>query len=175
VSRTDSHLPRSVMRSKRTPSCSLTVLIEVPELKAHRPKRYRQNVRLRAKPWRTAIGRPRRRLRREVRLAGFALLTLVPLVSLCTLGWSSRPSRIVACSIPDRLELESGAGSLADRNYPTSHSAAGTSSGISSSGMAILSIESTAASPRSQTGVPVFVPGYVLPDDALEDKANAGS
>ena len=45
--------------------------------------------------------RPRRRLRREVRIAGLSVLALVPLVSACTLGWSDRPDRVLACSIAE--------------------------------------------------------------------------
>ncbi len=63
--------------------------------------------------------RTKRRLRREVRFAGCALLALMPLVSACTLGWSSRPSRVLACSIADTTAENNNLAAVASREQAT--------------------------------------------------------
>jgi hypothetical protein len=174
MSRTDTLPTMPAIRSERTLSRSLAVLIELPEVKAHRIKRARAAVSPRGRSRRPQVVRPRRRLRRQVRLAGCALLTLAPLVSLCTLGWSSRPNRILACSISDALETAAGPHGFAD---PHDQGRWGVRTGppISSAGVVVLSIEPAAAAPGVDSEVPVIFPGYVLPDDGLEDSAHEGS
>ena len=34
-------------------------------------------------------------------------MALVPIISACTLGWSNRPDRIIACSISDPFQSQS--------------------------------------------------------------------
>ena len=123
------------------------------------------------------IGRPRRRLRRQVRVAGCALLTLAPLVSLCTLGWSSsHPSRILACSIADASEPATFPQKFAN---PRDQSlSVGIRTGppvFGSPGAVAISIEPAGAAPGADSGVPVNFPGYLLPDDGREDRAHEGS
>jgi hypothetical protein len=175
MSRTDTLPIMPVIRSERTLSRSFAVLIEVPHIKVHRIERARTGMSPRGTSQRLRVGRPRRRLRRQVRLAGCALLALGPLVSLCTLGWSNRPSRIVACSISDALETAAGPHGFADRHDQRSQTGVqeGPSGGFA--GVVVLSIEPAASAPGGDTVVPVIFPGYVLPDDGLEDRAHEGS
>jgi hypothetical protein len=165
-------LPVPVIGSEGTCTRSLAVLIEVPEVNAHPARRGGTAFSRRATNRRPALNRPKRRLRRQVRWAGCALVTLVPLVSLCTLGWSNRPSRILACSISDASELRADPPIISDPRNP---SVMQTGSGSGSSGMITLSTDPASAGAGANAQVPVIFPGYVLPDDALEDKAHAGS
>ena len=104
------------------------------------------------------------------------LLTLAPLVSLCTLGWSSRPE-------PDprlldrRRDGSSGdpAGFGRSARSRAADRAVRTVPPVGSAGAVVLSIEPTPLAPGADTEVPVVFPGYVLPDDSLEDRAHEGS
>jgi hypothetical protein len=161
-----------VARSDRAVARSLAVLIEVPAVKADRMRCARTRVggHVYTRPsWR---GGPKRRLRREVRLAGCALLAMAPIVSACSLGWSSRPARVLACSIapatPQDRVLDGGGDRLRPGGLPE------VSSG-GSSGVVVLSIEPAVLAPGADTEVPVVFPGYVLPDDSLEGSAHEGS
>jgi len=174
MSRTDTLPTMPAIRSERTFSGSLAVLIEVPEVEADRIQRARATVRPRGSP-RVQAGRPRRRLRRPVRLAGCALLTLAPLVSLCTLGWPNRPNRILACSISDVLETAGDPHGFVDPHDQNRQQSGRTGPPIGSTGAVVLSIEPSGSAPGADSGVPVIFPGYVLPDDGLEGSAHEGS
>jgi hypothetical protein len=175
VSRTDTLLPMTLIRPEQARSRSLAVLIEVPAVKAHPAERGTWPSPRRLEASKPRVNRPRRRLRRRVRLAGCALLALVPMVSLGTLGWSSRPSRILACAIPDVSESGARAQGSGDSPSVSNRSAASVEYEMSSSGMITLSVEPATGSSTADARVPVIFPGYVLPDDALEDRAHAGS
>jgi hypothetical protein len=163
-----------VTRSERTPPRSLVVMIEVPELKTRPIKQIRRS----ATPHMRIVGRqaarPRRRLRREVRLASCALLALVPILSACTLGWSNRPDRIVACSISDPLPKSSDHDELAD-SPRASRENERAQPASTSTGVVVLSIEPAIVVPGTATEAAVVFPGYVLPDDSREDSLHEGS
>ena len=162
------------IRSERTLPRSLAVLIEVPELKTRPIKRARRTVTPRMRIVGRQVARPRRRLRREVRLASCALMALVPIVSACTLGWSNRPDRIVACSIRDPLLLSADRDDLA--NLPrTSRENERAQSATAFPGVVVLSIEPAVVVPGTATEAAVIFPGYVLPDDSREDSLHEGS
>jgi len=175
MSRTDTLSAMPAIRSERTLSHSFAVLIEVPEVEADRIKRGRATVWPRERSRRPHSGPPRRRLRRPVRLAGCALLTLAPLVSLCTLGWSNRPNRILACSISDGLETAADPHGFADPHDQSRQQGVRTGPPMSSAGVVVLSIEPSGSAPGADSGAPVIFPGYVLPDDGLEGRAHEGS
>jgi hypothetical protein len=175
MSRTDTLPTMPAIRSNRTLSRSLAVLIEVPAVKARPIKRTRAAVSARGARGRPQVGRPRRRLRREVRVAGCALLTLAPLVSLCTLGWSSRPSRILACSISDPTDPAVVSQDSAGLHDLSGQKSVRTASPFGSSGADVLSAEPAAVGSGVDSVVPVILPGYILPDDGLEDGAHEGS
>ena len=155
---------------------ALAVLIEIPAINPLPVARAHRSI---PRGVRNAGGRrrySRRRLRREFSLAGCALIALVPLVSACTLGWSNRPERIVACAIPDPLQSQGAT----DRdgffeNRPPARESREGQSEIASSGAVVLSIEPAAVAPGSAAENPVIFPGYVLPDDSREDSLHEGS
>ncbi len=97
---TDALPMRPSVRAERSVPSSLAVLIEVPDVKASGPSRGRRRVADPQHDWRRLSRPSRRRLRREVRVAGCTLLAFLPLVCVCTLGWlSSRSNQVLAASI----------------------------------------------------------------------------
>jgi hypothetical protein len=162
------------IRSQRTLPRSLVVLIEVPEVKTRLVTRTRRTVAPRMRSVGRQVPPPRRRLRREIRLASCALVALVPIVSACTLGWSNRPDRILACSISDPLQTEVDREVLADaiRSIPANEQ---TRPATTSPGAVVLSIEPATVVPENATEAAVIFPGYVLPDDSREDSLHEGS
>jgi hypothetical protein len=166
---TRSNMP--AIRPFRAVPLPLQVLIEVPDLKGYQMVAGRTRS-----PRRAATSRPRhictkRRLRREVRVAGCALLALMPIVSACTTGWSSRPSRVVACSIANTTAESDGLAAFAPRNQAL---APGTDP-LGTTGAVLLSNEVTGVVQGNDVEVPVVFPGYLLPVDGLEDAAHEGS
>ena len=99
--RTDALSTRPRVRAERSVPSSLSVLIEVPEVKTSGPLPSRRRAIDRQHDWRPSSRRPKRRLRREVRVAGCALLAFLPLAGVCTrtLGWQSRSSQLLAAAI----------------------------------------------------------------------------
>jgi hypothetical protein len=152
---------------------SLAVLIEVPAVRADRRERVNGTAAEQGRSLRHHVRRPKRRLRRRVRLAGCLLLAVSPIASACTLGWSSRPARIVACSISDTLDQAGQPDGFT--MPPGSRTAGGNGPTVSSSKAMALSIEPAVATPGAEPAVPVNFPGYVLPDDSFEDRAHEGS
>jgi len=121
------------------------VLIQVPVLAA----------RLRAEPRpRRAIQR-RRRLRREVRLAGSAALLGLPLAAAALMLGGARSSARPPDGAP-------GFRAAAVIEAPPMVSIA-------------MPIESEASAPLRDLIPPVQLPDYVLPDDGTEETAHAGS
>jgi hypothetical protein len=173
--RTDALPTRPRVRAERSVPSSLSVLIEVPEVKASGLMRGRRRVLDRQHDWRPSSRPPRRRLRREVRVAGCALLAFLPLVSVCTLGWQSRSSQLLAASVSDataRPHVQHAAQDRRDRAR-LANSLVVEQIGLPSE--VVLSIEPAVVAPESDTEVPVVLPGYVLPDDSLEESSHAGS
>ena len=161
-------------RSETMNPSSLAILITVPEIKL----RANPGNQLRAEPrMRTTGGATRqrqRRLRRRVRFAGYAMLALVPIASACTIGWSSRPDRILACSISDPVQLTAESGSFANAPQLGVGSKSPQRTIASPEGIA-LSNDQAASIPGAVAEAPVVFPGYVLPDDSREDSLHEGS
>jgi hypothetical protein len=170
MSQTDTHSTMPAIRSFRAVPLSLEVLIEVPELKCVRTRRGKTQPRWRANSSRPIPGRARRRLRREVRVAGCALMVLMPIVSACTMGWSNRTSRIVACSIVDTTAENRMPAVAADRDRALEPG----NDGLGESAAVALSTEPAPLVRGNDTEVPVVFTGYLLPDDSLEDSAHEG-
>jgi hypothetical protein len=174
MSQADLILEMPPISSKRMSSTLLPVLIAVPKIKL-RPSVGSRRV---AQPHMRITGRVtrrgQRRLRREVRFAGYALLALVPIASACTLGWSNRPDRILACSISDPQQATADNDSFADAHrLGVGYKSPQTT--IASPGDVVLSIDPAVAIPRTVSEAPVIFPGYVLPDDSREDSVHEGS
>jgi hypothetical protein len=173
MSRADTLLTMPSITSDRAVLRSVGTLIEVPEVK---------RIPTRRVPRRQAVGhwqsarrsaaRPKRRLRREVRVGGCALLALAPLLAACTLGWSGRPARVLACSIAEATAPDQRSDSSGLPRDPSNQSV---DTRVGSRGVVVLSIEPAALAPGTDTEIPVVFPGYVLPDDSLEDSTHEGS
>lgn len=152
------------IESERVLPSSLAVLIEVPAIQTHAISRTTRPTQRRERFTGRQIRHGRRRLRPQVRLAGCAVMALVPIVSACTIGWSSRPDRILPCAIQDSspgVEPEDQSGQPA-----------GTSSGV-----VVLSVEPVVTAPgiAAEAQAPVVFPGYVLSDDTREGSLHEGS
>jgi hypothetical protein len=163
-------------RFERTLPHSLAVLIEVPCIKPLPGARAMRTMPRATRAVARNPHRSRRRLRREVRLAGCTLMALVPIVSACTLGWSNRPDRIIACSISDPFQSQSTThrdGSIENLSLPRENWTG--PSAVASPGIVVLSTEPAVLAPGTAPETPVIFPGYVLPDDSREDSLHEGS
>jgi hypothetical protein len=172
MSRADTLLTMPSIRSDRGVTGSLESLIEVPEVKRRRVSVAGPRVVGHWQSKRPSAVRPKRRLRREVRIAGCALLALAPLLAACTLGWSGRPARFLACSITEATGPDRGFDGNALPLDPSSRFA---EPHVGLPGVVVLSIEPAAMAPATDTESPVVFPGYVLPVDGLEDTTHEGS
>jgi hypothetical protein len=102
--------------------------------------------------------KPRRRLRREVRVVGYGVLFIG------TLAWISpvlRGTLPVFLTQSDRVQ--------ASRGVLDTSRVLGARPTIS------ISIEPAALAPYAEADSPVVFPGYLLPDDGGEEPAHAGS
>ena len=117
---------------------------------------------------------PKRRLRREVRVAGCALLALMPLVSACTIGLVE-PAQLGSSRVrsPKRPAETSNLAGNALR--ATERLEPGTDAVEVRPGRSCFRSNRPALAPGNDTEVPVVFPGYVLPDDSLEDSTHEGS
>ena len=159
-------------RAERAVSNSLLVLIEVPESRASDSIRGQRRFTDRGHDyeWRPVNRRTKRRLRREVRVTGCALLAALPLMLVSTLLWQNDSGQVRAASF---LKQASG-----DRSHTGALDRSEVVGRVGSSSVAarvpsvvVLSIEPAV----SETEAAVVLPGYLLPDDSLEESANAGS
>jgi hypothetical protein len=161
-------------RPERATCGSIALLISVPRVAAPRV-RPEGTMRLRPIGRGRSPARPgRRRLRREVRLAGWALLSLVPLLGAGTLDWGSLRSRVLALPVSialatnrDRAEVAAAIAPELPAGEPVSPTNAPP--------VVVLSIEPALGAPVSDAEIPVVFPGYLLPDDSLEEPAHEGS
>jgi hypothetical protein len=99
---------------------------------------------------------------------------MAPLVSACTVGWSSRPDRALTCSIAEATAPERS-GVAGGEAGPGHFGVECASAADLSSGVVVLSVEPAVLAPACDTETPVVFPGYVLPDDSLEGRAHEGS
>ena len=145
--------------SPRTPRVTsrpaVPVLIQVPAVPSLERASRRATARLQRRP-----AARRRRLRREVRMAGYTLMMTAPLILASLLLWGGRPAVSMAATRPvGDCVSDDGRADLAAARPPA----------IS------ISIESATLSPCSEAEPPVVLPGYLLPDDHCEEPAHAGS
>jgi hypothetical protein len=132
---------------------------------ARRPKRRLGPVLIRVpavpdsdgQPWRTPGPRSvaaRRRLRREVRLIGLALLVGLPLGGALW-GWGG------------------GSGASSTKTADSSHAEPAASAPVED--LPVIFIPSPRApTPAREARTPVVLPGYLLPDDGAEEPSHAG-
>jgi hypothetical protein len=170
MSRTEA-LP--TLRSSRIEAASLQtapLLIQVPFTRHGRRPRDLGQHRVHRRQPRLAGGRqPKRRLRREVRMTGFAILAL----SCVTATWNHwrspgkqlwfAPTSLSTLAHPARPGSAAGT-DLAETSQTATHLLP-----------ILLSIEPVGTSAEADVEAPVVFPGYLLPDDNREEPAHGGS
>lgn len=168
------------VRSSRVTPDALPILIAVPRIETVRRQRRVE----RAEPahgtaWRprTAGRRPRRRLRRHVRLSACALLGLTPFAMAAGAIWSSQPAQIsvkpsasaVAQSdAPNRVCLSDPgrADGFIDGRRPAA---------LDRGPVTLLSVEASNAASVPEAEEAVILPGYLLPDNTRGEPVHEGS
>lgn len=138
------------------PRSAIPVLIEVPTIhpQTRRPRRPSRTAtqRIRENVYRHGSShaeRPRRRLRREFRVAGYTMVALLPLL-LAVLLLRGAPTSLAASRTR---------GPVTAAVRPPAIS---------------LSVEPSTPAARTRSKPPVVFHGYLLPDDDFEDPAHAG-
>lgn len=144
-------LQKSARLPERRPPCVVPVLIEVPTIEVVRDTSWRPSA---------AVGfRPpsRRRLRREFRAVGYTLMTALFLSAV--IPWGVTP----AVTPPSNLLSTRIGLSRTDESVPDAPP------------LVLISIEPVALAPVMDARFPVFLPGYLLPDDGPDvETAHAG-
>ena len=139
----ETSIPPTTIPARRRPSMALPVLIQVPTL---------------GSPGRATRRPVRRRLRREVRVTGFALLALLPLAfTLFSFGGDKIPS-LPASSLTVEHPATEAESDLATRQP----------------GVISLAPLEPVVTIRRELDAPVFLPGYLLPADPPEESSDGG-
>ncbi len=137
-------------------SDEVAVLIQVPALKT-------ASRRPRTRTFRST-GHPthrRRRLRREIRWAGYALLAVCPFfLAFVLLGGVPSAVSLASSPTPQPLTVRETGSPSAEPHRPPSIS---------------ITIEPAATPSIADVEAPVVFPGYLLPDDEREETPHAGS
>lgn len=144
---------RSTLQAERPSDLpSVPLLIQVPELRAPRARV--------ARPRPRPTGEPRRRrLRREVRVTCYAVLTAMPLVIVSALMAWGRPSTLFGSIAPVAVEAVAASDGCDAPQAPVIQ----------------IVIDPTVLIPATEADSPVEFPGYLLPDDGPEEPRHAGS
>jgi hypothetical protein len=143
------------------------VLIQVPSVRDRRTSIKRGHDRRRplARAFVQPTGgrRPRRRLKREIRMAAFAGLAFAP-VFLAASAWCLHATRPLSAAEVGSLSRSID---LADSNAGDDSDAAPTA--------VLISIEPAGGAIEAEAETPVVFPGYLLPDDHREEAVHEGS
>jgi len=123
--------------------------------------------------FRTAA-RPRKRLRRGVRRAGWSLLVLVAMAGTFTMGWTTRG---IGSPRPPLLRTAILAHDAAEHAPPlrTSASLSDARPAVGEAEAESLATGPALDAPVADADVPVVFPGYLLPDNNREEPAHEGS
>ena len=142
----------------------IAVLISVPRVETPRVRRGKPVESL--ETWRRMSPRghrPRRRLRRGVRLAAWSLLAVMPTLGGGALGWASLVNRGFDRPVWAALS------SFNDEGGEPVSAAIDVHSVFLESNVPVM------GAPVADVDLPVMIPGYLLPDDSLEEPAHVGS
>lgn len=174
-------LPSVVMvRSSRATPATLPVLIAVPTIETVRGTKGFAHCQLVHGPaWqrRRAVRKPRRRLRRHIRLSACALLGLTPLAIAACWARSSRPasfppepmpSIVAHTALPDRV-------CLSDAGRPVQLIDRAPATALDRGKATLQSIETSGAATAPEAEEVVVFPGYVLPDNTRGEPVHEGS
>jgi hypothetical protein len=178
MSQTQILLSGMTVRSRCLSSDALPILIEVPRLGAvGRKNRVRHTEPAHQGEWRPSMGhrRPRRRLRRHVRLSACAFLGLAPLASAACFAWSghasaANPARAVASEKSPLTRV-----CLLEPGYEDGLLDRGPTAPLGPGHGALLSIEAASPAPSPEAVDSVTLPGYLLPDNSREEPSHEGS
>jgi hypothetical protein len=175
------------LRTGRKPAEPVALLIQVPRVLE--PRRRGRVWRPEAagssrpawpgssRPLRTGLDRPavrpRRRLRRGVRRAGWSLLVLASMTATFTMGWTTRGSGVL------RLAILDTAANGRDKDRAPSASVGRARLSVDAPTEGDVDADAVAIGPAlgppvADAEVPVVFPGYVLPDDRREEPAHEG-
>jgi len=149
------------------------VLILVPHVRPNSTGRCKFAGSTATSPRLRDVRRPRRRLRRQLRVAGYALLGLLPLL----LAWSHWiDAQSIRHTGSRLLSLPSHRSGRAAPDGGTDPGAWISASAVTASpAPVLLSIEPVGTAVDSDTETPVVFPGYLLPDDHHEEPVHEGS
>lgn len=167
-------------RAERTALPEFKVLIEVPALPEHRAatREAWRKPRLFVEadhrwPRRNPTRRPqtRRRLKREVKIAAGIMIALLPLAFHASMVWSGRlgtiaASRLTRTTHSDDERERSGVGSALARQVSRS---------VFEPAVVLMSIEPAQTGFKPNAEIPVNLPGYLLPEDSVEEITHEGS
>lgn len=164
-------------RSRLAGSAILPVLIQVPTLAPTHSRRYARVRPARLRPRAVASApRRRRRIRREVRLAGSVVLFSVPMAWILLGLWVPRPFADAAATSPTAVataepDAPEAVPAPAPAPAPVPEPVA---SGLSRPWVSI-SLEPVPTGLPERIEGPVVLPaGYLLPDPSAEEPAHAG-
>jgi hypothetical protein len=165
------------LRAGRSNRDAMAVLIRVPRVDEPRDRvrTWRAEEAARFRPAMSAQARrsgtrPRRRLRRGVRLAGLWILALATMGGTFTMGWMTRGTgpldvRVLTAATQGRHPRSpSRAPEGIERPDDGPQGEADT-----------IAIGPAMGAPVADAEIPVVFPGYLLPDDSLEEPAHEGS
>jgi hypothetical protein len=169
----------TTVRSRNRVADALPVLIEIPRIaRIERTSRGRGvQAAFHADSSRNAIGRrrPRRRLRRHVRLSAWALLGLTPIVLASSYAWSGNPGPASIRSARAPEQKGSARVCLSDPARPDRVLDGRRTVPFDERPETLLSIEAAAAPSAADSDSVVVLPGYLLPDNSRQEPVHEGS
>jgi hypothetical protein len=154
----------------------MAVLIAVPKVQP--PRARRAGLTTNREEWRQVpLRRPRtrRRLRRGVRITAWSCLALLPILGGGAFGWAGLASR--SMDRPAWRWIASASARDQDRDGRTAsiRSDEPATAAIDVRAVFPESHEPAIGAPVADVEVPVIIPGYLLPDDSLEEPVHEGS
>ncbi|MGP0069244.1 MAG: hypothetical protein ACLQGP_37295 [Isosphaeraceae bacterium] len=159
-------------QTARSTAFPMAVLIAVPKVQSPRVRRVGMTSSVEA--WRPKLIRrpPRRRLRRGVRRAAWSLLAVLSILGASALDWANLASRAASMPAWDRDVSASSRGPSHDDETGTGEPS---SASIDVHAVYLDSSGPVMGAPVADVELPVIIPGYLLPDDSLEEPVHEGS
>ena len=173
-------------RTGRAPSHGMPMLIQVPRVdephervRPWRPRSAGRGLPSGGHPSLTGAAgyaragvRPRRRLRRGVRRAGWSLLVVAAMAGTFTMGWTSRGGGLPLSPLLGTTALARAGGQPA---LAPEEGARPSEAAPSIADAEPFAVMPALGAPVADAEVPVVFPGYLLPDNNREEPAHEGS
>jgi hypothetical protein len=168
------------VRSRCMVPDALPTLIQVPRIEVvDRKNRIRRAEPPYPADWHRGMrgrrARPRRRMRRHVRLCACALLGLTPIALAACFAWSGRPGPATEPPVSATLSEQPERVCLFDPGRENGFIEGRQTAGFDHGPVTLLSIEAASPAMGSDTEAPVIIPGYLLPDNSREETVHEGS